>query len=263
MFGPIARIYNSLFQKIANIPAIPRQSIIHFTLKTSYTLVGLLATMYFSRVLGKDLLGVYYVFLTFFGLFDVTSKFGLGEAVVKRVSEGKDKNKYFSAYVSIRFILLILATLIISIAGPFIPNYDTDLTIWLIIALLAAFFGDSLITGVYSLNHVGIKNIAGGMKEFICTFTQVITVYLVVNYLVNLGYEKEFALYGLYGGFIIAIFISGFICIKYFTFKPARFTIKHIYSLLSFSIWGVLISSGFLIYKYIDNLFINSMWDPG
>ncbi|HJK44177.1 MAG TPA: polysaccharide biosynthesis C-terminal domain-containing protein, partial [Methanocorpusculum sp.] len=52
-------------------------------------------------------------------------------------------------------------------------------------------------------------------------------------------------------------------CIKYFTFRPARFTADHLQSLITYSFWAFLIGSGSLIFSYADTIFIGYFMDNG
>lgn len=242
----------NIVTRISAIPPIQRQSMIQLGVTLAITLFGFLSTMLFSHLLGEDLMGVYYLFLAYYGVFNMIGDAGFGGAAVKRISEGKDQNEYLTAYAVLRFLLIIISTLILLAISPyFVDLKDYDLIPWIIAALAAAFFGNTITYGVYGLGHVGIRNLATGVNEFVRILIQIVAVLL--------GYS----LAGLFGGFIIAIIISGIFCIKYFKFRPARFTADHLRSLITYSIWVFLIGSGSLIFSYADTIFIGYFMDNG
>ena len=216
------------------------------------TLFGFISTMLFSHLLGANLMGVYYLFLAYYGVFNMIGDAGFGGAAIKRISEGKDQNEYLTAYAVLRFLLIIISTLILLAISPyFVDLKEYELVPWIIIALATSFFSHTITYGVYGLGHVGIYNLANGVNEFVRILIQIVAVLL--------GYS----LAGLFGGFIIAIIISGIFCIKYFTFCPARFTADHLRSLITYSIWAFLIGSGSLIFSYADTIFIGYFMDNG
>ena len=194
------------------LPAIKRQSTLSLIFTLSITGIGFLSTMLFSHILGKDLMGVYYLFVAYFGVFNMLGDFGFGQAAVKRISEGAEQNAYLTAYACLRGILIIVSTLILITISPFFVDLkEYELVFWIIIALTAAFFGQTITRGVMGLGHMGIYNVGFGLSELARIIIQIITVLL------------GFTVYGLIGGYIVGIILSGILCIKYFTFRPAKF----------------------------------------
>lgn len=241
-----------IITRISNIPPIQRQSMIQLGVTVAITLFGFLSTMLFSHVLGKDIMGVYFLFLAYFGIFNMIGDGGFGSAAVKRISEGKDQNEYLTAYATLRLLLIIVSTLLLLAVSPyFVDLKNYELVPWIIAALIAAFFGHTITYGVYSLGHVGIWNLTTGANEFAKIFLQVIAALL--------GYS----LAGLFGGFVVGMIISGIVCLKYFTFRPARFRYFHLKNLFTYSIWSFLIISGSVIFAYADTIFIGYFMENG
>ncbi|HJJ28593.1 MAG TPA: flippase [Methanocorpusculum sp.] len=235
---------------LMRLEPIRRQSLISFGFKLLVTLFGFFSTIFFSRVLGTELMGVYFLFLTYYSIFNLVGDGGFAVAAIKRISEGHDQNEYMTAYAVLHLILTIVSTLILLIVSPYITELTRyELVPWIIGALAAAVVFNTICTGVSGLNHQGIRNISTGVFDLARIFASVI--------LVLLGYCK----YGMIAGVIIGIICSGLVCIRYFTFKPTRFSGKHIKSLLGFSFWAFFISSSSLIISYSDTIFINYFLD--
>ena len=133
----------NIITRISAIPPIQRQSMIQLGVTLTVTLFGFLSTMLFSHLLGSDLMGVYYLFLAYYGVFNgvfnMIGDAGFGGAAVKRISEGKDQNEYLTAYAVLRFLLIIVSTLILLAISPyFVDLKEYDLIPWIIAALAAA-----------------------------------------------------------------------------------------------------------------------------
>ena len=237
---------------IMRIPAIQRQSALSLLSTIGITLIGFISTMLFSHLLGKDLMGVYYLFLAYYGIFNMIGDGGFGQAAVKRISEGKEQNEYLTAYVTLRALLIIVSTLLLLGLSPFFVDLQGyNLIPWIIAALAASFFGHSVIYGVYGLGHVGVFNVASGISELFRILIQIVAVLL--------GYS----VFGLYGGFIVGIIISGILCLKYFTLKPAKFSFRHISSLATYGLWIFLIGTGSIVFAYADTIFIGYFMTNG
>ena len=231
--------------RFMRLPAIQRQSTLSLIFTLAITGIGFLSTMLFSHILGKDLMGVYYLFVAYFGIFNMIGDGGFGQAAVKRISEGAEQNAYLTAYACLRGILTIVSTLILITISPFFVDLkEYELVIWIIIALCAAFFGQTITRGVMGLGHMGIYNVGFGLSELARIIIQIVTVLL------------GFTVYGLIGGYIAGIILSGILCIKYFTFRPAKFGFRHVKSLFIYGFWIFLISTGSTVFAYADTIFV-------
>lgn len=237
---------------LMRLSPIRRQSITQLGFTLLVTLVGFISTMLFSHLLGKDLLGVYYLFLTYFSIFNLIGDGGFGGAAVKKISEGKDQDAYFTAYMTLRTILIIVSTVILLAIEPlFVDLADYHLVPLIITALVIAYFSNALSAGIRAKNHVGIFNAASGISELVRIGISII--------LVLIG----FSVYGMIGGFFVGCALAGLLCIKYFRYRPAKFTRDHIRELLSFSLWGLLMGSASLIMGYADTIFIGYFMENG
>ena len=240
------------FSRIMSLSAIQRQSTLSLFFTVLITLIGFFSTMLFSHILGKDLMGVYYLFVAYYGIFNMIGDGGFGQAAVKRISEGKEQNEYLTAYACLRGLLIVVSTVILLTLSPlFIDLQEYNIVLCIILTIAAAAFGNTITMGVYGLGHVGVKNVGVGMGELARIIVQIGTVLL--------GYS----VYGLIGGYIAGIIVSGILCIKYFTFRPAKFGFRHIKSLFAYGFWIFLISTGSLAFSYTDTIFIGYFMTNG
>ena len=241
-----------IYTRIMSLSAIQRQSTLSLFFTILITVIGFFSTMLFTHILGKDLMGVYYLFLAYYGIFNMIGDGGFGSAAVKRISEGKEQNEYLTAYACLRGILIVVSTVILLTLSPFfIDLKEYNIVLCIIITLAAAAFGHTITRGVMGLGHMGIYNVGFGFSELARIIIQIITVLL------------GFTVYGLIGGFIAGIIISGILCIKYFTFKPAKFGFRHVKSLFIYGFWIFLISTGSTVFAYADTIFVGYFMTNG
>ena len=238
--------------RIMSLSAIQRQSTLSLFFTVLITVIGFFSTMLFSHLLGKDLMGVYYLFVAYYGIFNMIGDGGFGQAAVKRISEGKEQNEYLTAYACLRGLLIVVSTLILLTISPLLIDLqEYNIVLCIIITIAAAAFGNTITMGVYGLGHVGVKNVGVGIGELARIIIQIGTVLL------------GFSIYGLIGGYVAGIVISGLLCIKYFTFRPARFGFRHIRSLFVYGFWIFLISTGSLAFSYADTIFVGYFMTNG
>jgi O-antigen/teichoic acid export membrane protein len=201
--------------------------------------------MYFTHVIDKSVLGAYFLFLAYFNTISMIQDGGLGGAVVKRISEGKEKDEYFTASIVLRAILLGISILVLFFAHPFIRNIDNSgMYSWLIIALIIGVFASNVSNGNYGSGKVGINQTCSFINSAGCTISQVITVYL--------GFEAI----GLAGGVIFGMVVSTLIGYRYLDLKLKKFNIGHLKHIFSYSVWTFLSSSGSLVFSYADVIII-------
>jgi O-antigen/teichoic acid export membrane protein len=228
------------------ISQVQRQSLITFGSIIAMTIVGFIATVYFAHVLGPAPLGAYFLFVAYYGVFNLVGDGGFGGAAVKRISEGNDRNEYFSAFVFIRVVLLALSITVLLCA----ESYLTDITssgifFWLLLALIIAVFQNCASNGVYGAGHVGIHQLGIVVELIVRVLLQVTVVYL--------GYSAA----GLAGGFVGGLIALGVVNLRYLELRLVRFRAFHIKNLSVFSFWIFLTSSGSLIFSYTDTILIS------
>jgi len=125
---------DSLFiSRLMNIGSIQRQSVIFVASTIGLTLVGFLSTIYFAHALGPAPLGAYFLFLAYFGILNLIGDGGFGGAAVKRISEGREPDEFFSAFVFIRVALLAVSVTALLWAEPLLKDAPSSgIFFWLL-----------------------------------------------------------------------------------------------------------------------------------
>lgn len=235
-----------------NLSPIKRQSLIHLSCTIAVTIIGFISTMIFTHILGKEIMGVYFLFLTYVSIFNLIGDSGFGASAIKRISEGKDQNELFSAFFVLRTILLIVATLIL-LSIPTLFSDIQDLLPWVIIALVCAYLSNIVTVGLSAKNHLGIVSLSNGLGQ--------ITGIIFSIVFVLIGWK----LFGLIGGYLIGSIVVAFYCLKLkkLDYTLTKFTKSHIKSLAVFGIWMLLINTAGTIMGYADTIFIGLFMETG
>jgi len=228
-----------------NISSIQRQSVIFVVSTISLTLVGFVSTIYFAHSLGPAPLGAYFLFLAYFGIFNLVGDGGFGGAAVKRISEGREQNEYFSAFVFIRIALLALSVTALLWAEPYLRDATSSgIFFWLLLALIVSVFSSCTGIGIYGSGKVGIYQISSFLDAFLRTLFQITAVFF------------GFGVAGLTGGFVGGLIAGGIANFWSLDLKLVRFRLSHLKSLSSFSFWIFLTTSGSLVFCYADTIII-------
>jgi len=239
------KIY-SIYSSIINIEPIKRQSIINMFWQIAITAIGFISTMYFAQKVGPAVLGAYFLFLAYDGIFLNITDGGIGGAAVKRISEGEEPNAYFSAYFVLRStitVMIILAMLMFK--DYFVELNNSSMFFWLLLDLLISIFAGAIGSGVVSEGKMGIHNTCYGIGNVLRIIFQIMAIYL--------GYNAA----SLAGGMVAGTIVAAIIEFHFFELHLVHFNWKHIKSLFVFSFWLFLTSSGMLLFTQADTILIS------
>lgn len=236
---------NNTIARILNINPVQRQSIISLFWQIAFTAIGFLSTMYFAHTVGAAILGAYFLFTAYHGIFSMVTDGGFGGAAVKRISEGEESDAYFSAYFVLRFIFTIIVVLTLLVFKDYFVDLNTSgMFIWLLLALLVSVLAGPISSGVAGTGKMGIRTTCAGIGNISRIILQVLAIYL--------GYEAA----GLAGGSVAGILIAAIIEFRFFDLRFVRFKLHHIKSLSIFSFWLFLTSGGVLVFSQADTVLI-------
>lgn len=236
---------NKLFLKFLNISEIQRQSILSIISQMVVAVVGFFSTVYFAKVLGAGELGTYFLFLSYFSLISSTVDFGFGKAAIKRISEKNEINEYYSAYVTIRILLITaLVVLLLVFRDYFFTLNTSGIYTWLIIALLISILSETTLYSIAGLGKVGILAVTLSIDNLSRIIVQVIGVYF--------GYS----LFGMLGGFIAGLFVGALVRLKFLDLRLVKFKWIHIKNLANFSFWSFIIVGSIATFHSVDSILI-------
>ncbi len=243
--GIILAFHKRLLTDFMSIGPVQRQALLSFGSLIAVTGLGYVATFYFAHYLGPAALGAYFLFLAYYGIFDLIGDGGFGGAAVKRISEGRDQREYFTAFVILRGCLLCLSVLVFIIVSPYLAGiHENGLLPLLIVALAAGTIATITSTNLYGTAQVGIMQVSNLANTILKNMVQVVAVFF------------GFYIGGLVAGFIAGMGVATLINLRFIRLGLSRCNWSHIQRLFTFSFWTFLSSGGMLMFTYADTILI-------
>jgi O-antigen/teichoic acid export membrane protein len=218
----------------------------------SVTAIGYVSTIYFAHLLGPAILGTFFLFTTYYGIFALIRDGGFGGAAVKRISEGKDQGQYFTAGVISQIVLMFVSIIILILLASYLVGInENELFYWLIIALVIGTINGISAIQIIGTARVGISQISNLTNTLSKIVVQVLAVFL------------GWGIGGLVLGFIFGMIVAIIINFKYIHLSLPKCNITHFKGLFSFSFWAFLSAGGVLIFSYADTILIGIFMTPG
>lgn len=190
------------------IMRVGQTTAIHFIAKLAASLSGFLATIYFARILGAEVLGIYFLASGVVTWLVLGSKMGFNTAISKRISEKGEKDPYISAGAILSISLYLIIAVAIYLAREPLDSYFGASIYQFVLLMLGVTVLDGLTNAVLRGEHlVHLKGIQNFLGTFLRSIFQILLVYL--------GFE----LVGMLTGYIIAYFavavLGGLMVLRY------------------------------------------------
>ncbi|MCL2142185.1 MAG: flippase [Methanimicrococcus sp.] len=236
-----------IFSNIGKGNLIRSQTFVSLASQFGLTAIGFLSTVYFTRLVDPALVGIYFLFFSYYTLFYLFSESGIGEASVKIISEGHQQNSYYSASMTLRLIYLVLCIICLAFMAIFFPSavlMNVSIFWWVIAALIIDFIYNSRIYAAYADGKVNAFQVSLFLNTAVRSFIQIIFVYL--------GYHT----FGLEGGFFAGMIAAALFVHRYNSLKLIRFSKKQLQHLLKYAVLVFLVMSCYLVYQNIDVVMI-------
>lgn len=220
---------------------------IFFVSRILASLTGFVAMVYFARVLGPSVLGVYFLVLAFIGWLILINNLGLSLALNKRVSEGIDRGQHIIAAFTLYGTAFLFITLLLFLFRDWVNAYLGETLVWVVIMLLAVEILLKLVNNVMKGEQlVHAKGLLGLVKTVIRVVLQVTAVLL------------GFGLTGLFFGKIVALglaaIVGATVTVVYFdrSYGLERPTFEHYRSLIDYAKFSWLGDMKGKIYQRMD-----------
>ena len=212
---------------------VHRHGVMMLASSTVITFIGFLATMFYAHWLGAEILGYYFLFLSYFSLLGLLSDLGINYATLKRISEGIEQDAYFTTGLLLRLLLFgVVSLLLVIFRDAFVDLNSAGLFPVLIAAFGIATLTSCLAAAIAGANRLGLAASMSLLDNITRICVQVTAVLL------------GFRVLGLVGGIIAGLLVEIAISLRYLDFRPARVHLRHLHSLLHYSVWAFLASSG-------------------
>ncbi len=199
-------------------------AIVYFVAKSIATGISFLATVYFARILGAEVLGMYALALAVIAWSEIGGKLGIQKAIVKRLSEDNDPGAHLVAGGLLMAGFFVVVVFLLSAGREYVASYVGAPVAHLIILLVAA----SL------LYHLSIAALQG--HHFVHVYAILSPARLagasaIQFVLVLLGAGLTGLLVGYGVGFALAA-VAGFVFLRPAVARPAR---EHFASILTYA----------------------------
>jgi O-antigen/teichoic acid export membrane protein len=224
---------------------IQRHGTMYLISSLGITLAGFFATIFYAHWVGADILGEYFLFLSYFSISCLITDFGIGYAGTKRICEGKDPNRFFTTSLVLRigiYILLVIG--LITFQDRFVDLKQAGLFWLLIIVVGISILQSTAGMAISASNRLGLAASTTLINNIVRIIFQVIAVFL------------GFQVYGLVGGLIAGILLELVIQLKFIDYHLERFGWSHIRSIFSFSGWVFLTTTGTVLFDYANLIII-------
>ena len=206
-------------------------SIIVFASKVVGSALGFLSTLYFARELGAEVLGVYALVLTVVAWLILVADLGVGQALIKRISEGSEQGAHTAAAVGLVLALTTLISAAVLLGRPVLESYIAEFdqyvtrsVVWFVVAfILAKLFYRLTVQMLKGERKVHIAGMLDPTKIGIQSLIQVV--------LVVFG----FGLFGMLVGGIIGAILAGAIGQAQVGLHPTRPAKRHFRSLFDYA----------------------------
>lgn len=210
---------------------VGQTSVIVFLSKVVGSAFGFVATVYFARVLGAQVLGIYSVIVTLVIWFQIGGHRGILDATNKRISEGDDPGAYLVAgFITILIFALVMSLLIVLLQpfiGSFVDEFDEFASlsvIWYIIPMLVVQLG--FLFAIKVLEGQQTVHISGLLQP---TRTGVVSLLQIVFVFIGLQ------LVGLLVGYVLGLVIVTALAVQFIKIRPRMPTWKHVEKILGFA----------------------------
>ena len=224
---------------------VQRHGIMYLISSAGITLIGFLATMFYAHWVGAEVLGLYFLFLSFFAILSLFTDLGIGYAATQRICSGVDQNEFFSANITIRLFFYAIVCTIMIVFQQYFADLNSSGLLFVLLAILAvSTFASSISVAIGASNRLGLAASVSLLNNVARIIVQVIAVFL------------GFQVYGLIGGFTVGIILELIIELKFIDYHIKKFNWSHVKSLISFSSWAVLISAGTTLFDNIPLILI-------
>jgi O-antigen/teichoic acid export membrane protein len=209
---------------------VQRHSIMFLASSAGITLLGFLATMFYAHWVGADVLGQYFLFLSYFSILSLFTDLGMGYAITYRICEGEDPDKFFSAGIVLRMGLLILISLALVLFGDyFLGNFKDTALFWILIFVLGlSTLTSAVSTSLGASNRLGLAASVSLIDNVTRICVQVLAIFL------------GFKVYGLIGGLVAGLLVELAIDMKFVDYRLTWFDRSHVKKIFSFSSWAFL-----------------------
>lgn len=209
---------------------VGQTSVVVFASKLLGSILGFLATLYFARLLGAEIVGYYAVTMSIVSWLKLGGTLGVSEAVVKRISEGEDPEAFYTAGIVVVFVFGIVLSLGVILTRDIMASYiGADVWPFVVALLLTGLFVTYVQSALKGRHKVHIAGILTPTNLTISSLTQIGLVF------------GSFGLAGMLGGYLLGELIVGVVGLLFLSIgikRPSRHHFDQLFDFAKYSWLG-------------------------
>ncbi|OIB56010.1 polysaccharide biosynthesis C-terminal domain-containing protein [Natrialba sp. SSL1] len=199
-------------------------SIIYFVSKFLGASLGFLATVYFARVLGEDILGQYALVITLVTWFAIGGQVGFSGAITKRISEGEEAEEFVGAGLIVMGAMMTAVAVLVVVFREQVNAYvGVPVAEFVVLILFVTLYKELINASLKGTHLVHVYAVLSSGKQITRAIVQVA--------LVVIGFE----LAGMLWGYAIAYIMTATIGIWILGLRPALPRKEHVVSLFKYA----------------------------
>ncbi|ELY96713.1 polysaccharide biosynthesis protein [Natrialba chahannaoensis JCM 10990] len=230
---------------------IGQTSFIVFVSKFAKAALGFVATIYFARVLGAEILGYYALILALVAWLELGGKIGISTAITKRLSEGEDQSAYFTAGVIAIGILAAVLSVGVVVFRDAVNEYVGVEAAVFVVFLLVLKLIHSLLTAVLQGEH--LVHIYGLLDPLKTGSRAIIQIGLVF---------AGFGLTGMIVGKGIGVLIASLVALVFVSVTLTRPSTEHFRSLFDYAKYSWLGNLESRSFNDVDIVILGALVSP-
>ncbi|MFC7071962.1 flippase [Halovenus rubra] len=231
---------------------IGQTSLITFVSKVLASVFGFVATIYFARELGAEVLGIYSIIIALTAWFNLIGNIGIGKATSKRISEGNEPGAYLSTGMLLSGALIIVPLVVIFFADSLLESYVEGFAeispvsvVWVISGLVVVNWLRGYIRVV--LNSTHLVHVSAMLKTLQIGLRSVIQVSLVI-----IGWGLIGMLFGYALGALLVVLLGSY----FVTVRPKMPGLRHFKNIANYAKYSWLSGLKSRAYNDIDILLL-------
>jgi len=157
---------------------LAKKSILYFISDIGVSVVGFLATLYFARILGDSVLGQYFTVVALLGWATIPTN-GLGAAINKRISEGRDERRTVSAGLALGAVYGGVVVVVTVLGGRYVNRYvGTDISLYFAVLVVSSVLFTESVTALKGKKLVARAGFLRTFDRILRTGSQIAVVYI-------------------------------------------------------------------------------------
>jgi len=203
---------------------IGQTSAVVFVSKLLSSALGFAATLYLAQVVGPATLGIYFSTITIIAWLKLFGKFGISEAISKRISEGKDRSAYATTGLCMITVFALVLSVLILLFDDFLEGYVGQDIAAFVVVLLALQLGYSIVLAILKGERlVHVRGLLDPINIGVQSLVQIALVF------------ASFGLAGMLVGYGVGFFVAGLVGLAFVSVGIERPRASHFRSLFEYA----------------------------